>query len=99
MIEKLIEEGITFSVCVSRVYGVKISNLYSALDYCLICNNKHHERLKELKKDDGNFCFHKIGYGKVCHNMRHYEIRDFKAKQNLFKKVLHCEHGRVYELK
>lgn len=101
MIERLIEEGIDFQVCVSRIYfkGGLTSKNYSGLDYALICSDKNLSRLREIKKEDGNFTFTRYHYNKVFHNMKNHEVRDFKAKQHLFKKVLHCEHGRVYELK
>lgn len=102
MIDTLIEEGIEFSVCVARVYMKKTvtANNYSALDYFMISPIKNRNKLNKLKENDFTYSFGRSHRKDVLiKNMSAANIKEFKEKQHLFKKVLHGEHGRVYELK
>ncbi len=99
LIQRLIEENIPFSVCVARTF-LKENSQYSGLDFFMIADRKHRMKLAKLKEEE-----YRYGFGRsyrndiLWHNMSRKDIQEFKARQDDFKKALHCEWGRVYELR
>lgn len=99
LIQRLIEEKIPFQVCVARTF-LKRNSQYSGLDFFIIANKKYSEKLAALKKEEYRYGFGRSNRNDVLwHNMSRRDVAEFKEMQNSFNKALHCEWGRVYELK
>ncbi len=99
LIQRLIEENIPFSVCVARTF-LKAGAQYSGLDFFMIADKKHCKKLAKLKDEEYRYGFGRSHRADVLwHNMSRRDIEEFKGMQKDFKKALHCEWGRVYELR
>lgn len=90
----LYESGICFAVCIATSKFINQEVAAFAKDYFIIINKCDEERVKELT------FYPAEGYKQVCErNLSVDEIRIFRTNKDKFVKVLHNEHGRVYELK
>ena len=92
--EILLESGICFAVCIASSKFINREVAAFAKDYFIIINKCDEERVMELT------FYPTEGYKQVCQrSLSEDEIRKFKENRDKFVKVLHNEHGRVYELK
>ena len=94
VLEILLESGICFAICIasSKFINREISSF--SKDYFVIINKCDEERVKELT------FYQAEGYKQICHrSLSEDEIRIFRKNKDKFVKILHNEHGRVYELK
>lgn len=90
--EQLSENNICFAVVVSQSQFTDKSDLFDR-DYFIIISDKDRKKVRRLD-------FNQFQNSDVCErNLSEKEIREFKSKINDFQKVIHNEHGRVYELK
>ncbi|MBL7969855.1 MAG: hypothetical protein JNK09_22825 [Prolixibacteraceae bacterium] len=92
--EILFKSEICFAVCVATSKFINWEVAAFAKDYFIIINKCDEERVKELT------FYPTEGYKQVCQrSLSEYEIRIFKENRDKFVRVLHNEHGRVYEMK
>lgn len=92
--EILFESGICFAVCVASSKFINREIAAFSKDYFVIINKCDEKHIKELT-------FYQVkGYKQVClRSLSEDEIRIVRKNKDKFVKVLHNEHGRVYELK
>lgn len=90
----LFEDDICFAVCVATSKFINTEVAAFAKDYFIIINKCDEERISELT------FYPTEGYKQVCQRcLSDDEIRVFRKNKDKFVKVLHFEHGQVYELK
>ena len=92
--EILFESGICFAVCIASSKFINREISAFSKDYFVIINKCDEERVKELT------FYPAEGYKQIClRSLSEDEIRVFRKNKDKFVKILHNEHGRVYELK
>ena len=92
--DTLFEAGVCFAVCVASSKFINQEVAAFAKDYFIIINKCDEKYFKE------HIFYPAEGYKQVCQrSLSEDEIRVFKRNKDKFVKVLHNEHGRVYELK
>lgn len=92
--EILFESGICFTVCIASSKFINREISAFSKDYFVIINKCDEERVKELT------FYPAEGYKQIClRSLSENEIRIFRKNKDKFVKILHNEHGRVYELK
>lgn len=90
----LFENEICFAVCVATSKFMNREVAAFSKDYFIIINKCDEERVKELT------FYPSEGYKQAClRSLSEDEIRIFKRNKAKFVKILHNEHGQVYELK
>ena len=90
----LFENEICFAVCIATSKFINREVAAFAKDYFIIINKCDEERVKRLT------FYPSEGYKQISQrSMSEDEIRIFRRNKREFVKVLHNEHGRVYELK
>ena len=91
--EILFESGICFAVCIASSKFINREISAFSKDYFVIINKCDEERVKELT------FYPAEGYKQIClRSLSEDEIRIFRRNKDKFVKILHNEHGQVYEL-
>lgn len=107
MLKQLINEGINFAVCSNVITAKGVFDTH-AFDYFILLNQKDRKKLidigiyvpqKKITTETETSSMMTIKNRTIEITMGESEIIEFKNYAPLFKKVLHNEHGKVYELR
>jgi hypothetical protein len=92
--DTLFKNEICFAVCVTSSKFINREVVVFSKDYFVIINKCDEDRVRELT------FYPAEGYKQIClKSLSEDEIRVFRRNKDKFLKVIHNEHGRVYELK